>query len=197
MSERTTSISKARAKLPRLSQTAQKRMDRHIITLQGEPQSVLIGYDEYQSMKAAVQLLQRPDIVQDIKAGLNELDEGNGVPLSEMKARVREAVRKKETSKLAEELAVMSGINSQTVENILGHYGEKMMHLYSSSKSIFIPGVGEVAVKEAPVVTPRKAGATGYSLPPRPSQMVAVKERARKQPRAAREVLLPKQQKES
>ena len=88
MPERLTSISKARAKLPRLSQTAQKRLDRYIITLQGQPQSVLIGYDEYQSMKAAVELMQRPDVVEDIKAGLKELEEGKGVPLSGMKVRV-------------------------------------------------------------------------------------------------------------
>jgi PHD/YefM family antitoxin component YafN of YafNO toxin-antitoxin module len=197
MAERRTSISNARAKLPDLSRSAQKRMERHIITLQGEPQSVLIGYHEYQSMSAAVQMLQRPEILQDIKTGLNELDEGKGVPLSEMKARVREAAKKKETSKLAEELAVISGVNSQTVENILEHYGEKMMHLVSSSKCIFIPGVGEVAVTEAAGITVEKASANGHLLPHLARPMAAAKKGRRKHTSAAREASPTKRQSES
>src|SRR6202140_1889497 len=125
MPERLTSTSKARAKLRRLSQTAQKSLDRYIITVRGEPQSVLIGYDEYQSMKAAVELMQRPEVVEDIKAGLKELDEGKGVPLTEMKARVREAGRLKETNKLAQELAAESGVDSRIVEIVMVHLGEK------------------------------------------------------------------------
>jgi len=144
MPERLTSTSKARAKLRRLSQTAQKSLDRYIITVRGEPQSVLIGYDEYQSMKAAVELMQRPEVVEDIKAGLKELDEGKGVPMSEMKARVHDAVRLRETNKLAEELAVESGVDSRIVETVMIHLGEKMMNVFSSKGSLFIPGVGEI-----------------------------------------------------
>ena len=144
MPERLTSTSKARAKLRRLSQTAQKSLDRYTITVRGEPQSVLIGYDEYQSMKAAVELMQRPEVVEDIKAGLKELDEGKGVPMSEMKARVHDAVRLRETNKLAEELAVESGVDSRIVETVMIHLGEKMMNVFSSKGSLFIPGVGEI-----------------------------------------------------
>jgi len=144
MPERLTSTSKARAKLRRLSQTAQKSLDRYIITVRGEPQSVLIGYDDFQSMKAAVELMQRPDVVEDIRAGLKELHEGKGVPLTEMKARVREAGRLRETNKLAEELAVESGVDSRIVETVMIHLGEKMMNVFSSKGSLFIPGVGEI-----------------------------------------------------
>lgn len=144
MPERLTSTSKARAKLRRLSQTAQKSLDRYIITVRGEPQSVLIGYDEYQSMKAAVELMQRPEVVEDIKVGLKELDEGKGVPLTEMKARVREAGRLKETNKLAQELAAESGVDSRIVETVMIHLGEKMMNALSAQGSPFIPSVGEI-----------------------------------------------------
>jgi PHD/YefM family antitoxin component YafN of YafNO toxin-antitoxin module len=144
MPERLTSTSKARAKLRRLSQTAQKNLDRYIITVRGEPQSVLIGYDEYQSMKAAVELMQRPEVVEDIKAGLKELDEGKGVPLTEMKARVREAGRLKETNKLAQELAAESGVDSHIVETVMIHLGEKMMNVLSTQGSPFIPRVVEI-----------------------------------------------------
>ena len=200
MPERLTSISKARAKLPRLSQAAQKRLDRYVITLQGQPQSVLIGYDEYQSMKAAVELMQRPDVVEDIKAGLKELEEGKGVPLSEMKARVREAAKTRETNKLAAELAVESGVDSQVVENIMGQFGEKMITLFSTNESVFIPGVGEVTVKEVPTGPSGKAGTTAHFLPPRRGRWVVVKRgknRATKPALAAPEAQLPETEKES
>ena len=200
MPERLTSISKARAKLPRLSQTAQKRLDRYIITLQGQPQSVLIGYDEYQSMKAAVELIQRPDVVEDIKAGLKELKEGKGIPLSGMKARVREATRLKETNKLAEELAVESGVDSHIVEAVMGHFGEKMITLFSNNERVFIPGVGEVIVKELPKGVSGNVGAPARFLPPGRSLYTSVKKgknRVAKLGLAAREVLLPKTEKES
>jgi PHD/YefM family antitoxin component YafN of YafNO toxin-antitoxin module len=144
MPERLTSTSKARAKLRRLSQTAQKHLDRYIITVRGEPQSVLIGYDEYQSMKAAVDLMQRPEVVDDIKTGLKELDEGKGVLLTEIKTRVREAIRMKETNKLAQELAAESGVDSHIVETIIDHLGEKMMSLFSAQGSPLILRVGEI-----------------------------------------------------
>jgi len=200
MPERLTPISKARAKLPRLSQSAQKSMDRHIITLQGQPQSVLIGYDEYQSMKAAVELMQRPDVVEGIKKGLKELDEGKGMPLSEMKARVQEAKRARRTSKLAAELAAESGVDSQVVENIMGRFGEKMMTHFSTNGNVFIPGVGEVTVIKATTGLSGKANATAHFLPPRPSRSIVVKKgkyRLGKQTRLALEVLLSEPEKES
>ncbi len=200
MPERLTSISMARAKLPRLSQTAQKRLDRYIITLQGQPQSVLIGYDEYQTMKAAVELMQRPDIVEDIKTGLKELEEGRGVPLAEMKGRVREAVRSRETNKLAEELALESGVDSQIVENIMGRFGEKMITLFSTNESVSIPGVGEVVVKDVPTDLQGNAVAPSRFFPPHPGRYAAAKKgkgRVAKSRAAVRGAFLPKTAKES
>jgi len=200
MPERLTPISKARANLPRLSQTAQKRLDRYIITLQGQPQSVLIGYDEYRGMKAAVELMQRPDIVEDIKAGLKELDEGKGVPLSEMKARVHEARRARETSMLAAELAAESGVDSQVVENIIGRFGEKMMTHISGNGSAFLPGVGEVTAKQVSAAPPGKTDATAQILSPRPKRYIVIKKvrfRGGKRLPGMQEVLMPEPEKDS
>ncbi len=200
MPERLTSISKARARLPRLSQSAQKRLDRYVITLQGQPQSVLIGYNEYQSMKAAVDLLQRPEVVEDIKAGLKELEQGKGLPLTELKAQVREAARLKETSKLAEELAAESGVDSQIVENIMGRFSEKMMTLFSANERVFIPGVGEVTVKGVLNGASRKANPAAHSLPPTRSRQIAMKRRKNRTAKSAlagREALLPETDKET
>lgn len=200
MPERLTSISKARARLPRLSQTAQKRLDRYVITLQGQPQSVLIGYNEYQSMKAAVELMQRPEVVEDIKAGLKELDEGKGFPVTELKARVREAARLKETNKLAEELAAESGVDSRIVENIMGRFSEKIMTLFSANERVFIPGVGEVTVKGVLNGASGKASSTAHFIPPARSRRGAAKRgknRAAKPAPAARKGLLPETDEET
>jgi len=199
MPERLTPISKARAKLPRLSRSAQKSLDRYIITLQGQPQSVLVGYDEYQSMKAAVELMQRPDVVADIKAGLKELDEGQGVPLSEMKARVREAAQLNKANKLAEELAVESGVDSQTVETVMGHFGEKMRNAFSTNGSMFVPGVGEINVKQPLFQFPREVY-NPHFFEIRPVLHSALKKgtgRGAKPARAKREVRLTETEKES
>ena len=199
MPERLTSISKARANLPRLSQSAQKRLDRYIITLQGQPQSVLIGYDEYRSMKAAVELMQRPDIVEDIKAGLKELDEGKGVPMSEMKARVQQARRARETSKLAAERAAESDADSPAVENIKDRVHEKILNLLSNTERVLINEKGEIWAEFTPR-GPVKTDATAHFLPPLPARYVLVKKgknRPGKQARAVREILPPKPAKES
>jgi PHD/YefM family antitoxin component YafN of YafNO toxin-antitoxin module len=202
MPERLTSISKARAKLPRLSQNAQKRLDRYVITLQGQPQSVLVGFDEYQGMKAAVELMQRPEVVEDIKAGLKELDEGKGVPLTEMKARVHEARRLRETNKFAEELAAESGVDSHTVETVMCRLGEKMNDVFSTKKSIHIPGVGEIVceiiVEDPRTNLPGKAAIpTRFSSKPQRHLVLKKIRRPVKPASAKQEVLLPETEKES
>jgi prevent-host-death family protein len=53
MAEQFTSITNARKTLPVLSQSAQGGDERYIITNQGKPQAVLIGYGEYQGIMAA------------------------------------------------------------------------------------------------------------------------------------------------
>lgn len=59
MSEKLKSVSEARRTLPSLSKSAQDKMDRYIITQQGQPQSVLLGYRDYQALKHSVNLLRR------------------------------------------------------------------------------------------------------------------------------------------
>ena len=76
MTERMRSITDARQNLPNLSQSAQEHMERFVITNQGQPQSVLVGYLDYQQMKAATELSLRPDAVADILQGLAETRRG-------------------------------------------------------------------------------------------------------------------------
>lgn len=85
MSEKLKSVSEARRTLPSLSKSAQGKMDRYIITQQGKPQSVLLGYQDYQSMKVSLELLQRPDVLESIARGRRDLAEGRSITFAELR----------------------------------------------------------------------------------------------------------------
>jgi len=88
MAEQVKSITDARQGLPGLSHNAGKRMERYIITQQGQPQSVLLGYKDYQGMVAAVELLHQPAALANLHRGLQQLREGEGLTFEEMEAAV-------------------------------------------------------------------------------------------------------------
>ena len=70
MAEQFKSISEARKELPGLSQTVHGGGDRFVITNQGKPQSVLLGYTEYKGLMAALELLNRPKDLANLREGL-------------------------------------------------------------------------------------------------------------------------------
>jgi PHD/YefM family antitoxin component YafN of YafNO toxin-antitoxin module len=72
-------IGEARQGLLSLSQSAKNKLERFVITQNGQPQSVLLGYRDYMGMLEAIKLLQRPDLVQEITNGLTALRSGEGV----------------------------------------------------------------------------------------------------------------------
>lgn len=74
MAEEFTSITEARKLLPRLSQTVQRGGERYIITNQGEPQAVLLGYKDYKGLLAAVELLNRPRDLRNLEEGLAQTE---------------------------------------------------------------------------------------------------------------------------
>lgn len=113
MPERLRSISQARQTLPRLSQAVGQRMDRYVITHQGQPQSVLLGYQDYQSMKAATELVQRPDLVEDIRAGLKELAKGKRLTPDQARKRLR----------AMNTLATDLGVDAQTIVGFVRRAG--------------------------------------------------------------------------
>ncbi len=146
MPEQMKSISEARQNLPGLSQTAQKSMNRYIITHQGHPQSVLLGYDEYQGMKVAAQLLHRPEMVESIRTGLKELEAGNRLSADEVRNRLQDRARSSETSKLATELADKSGVDRETIATVMATFVSKLMADFSTVGKVSIPGVGTITV---------------------------------------------------
>ena len=92
MPEQQTSISDARQNLPTLSQTAEARLNRYVITLQGKPQSVLLGYKDYQGLKAAADLLGKPQVVEDLTTGLKEIESGQRLTLAEVKKHLNDQI---------------------------------------------------------------------------------------------------------
>ncbi len=91
MAEQVKSITDARQGLPGLSRNAGERMERYIITQQGQPQSVLLGYKDYLGMVAAVELLHQPAALANLHRGLEQLHEGAGLTFEQMEAAVERA----------------------------------------------------------------------------------------------------------
>jgi PHD/YefM family antitoxin component YafN of YafNO toxin-antitoxin module len=74
MAEQFKSITELRKDLPTLSQTVQGGADRFVITNQGKPQAVLLGYGEYKGLLAAAELLHRPKELADLEEGLAQTE---------------------------------------------------------------------------------------------------------------------------
>ena len=72
MAEQFKSITDVRKDLPQLSQAVQAGGDRFVITNQGRPQAVLLGYGEYKGLMAAVELLNRPRELARLEQGLQQ-----------------------------------------------------------------------------------------------------------------------------
>jgi PHD/YefM family antitoxin component YafN of YafNO toxin-antitoxin module len=70
MAEQFRSITETRKELPSLSQTVEGGGDRFVITNQGKPQAVLLGYSEYKGLLAAAELLNRPKELAHLEEGL-------------------------------------------------------------------------------------------------------------------------------
>jgi prevent-host-death family protein len=84
MAEQIRSITDARQNLTGLSQSAQQDMERYVITNQGRPQSVLVGYEDYRGMQAATELAHRPDAVESIRRGMEQLSRGERLTPAQM-----------------------------------------------------------------------------------------------------------------
>ena len=89
MAEEHIPISKARAEIANLTKLAQAQMRRYVLTHQGAPQAVLLGHEDYRSLKAAADLAHRPEIIENILSGQSQIREGKTIPLTEVKRRAK------------------------------------------------------------------------------------------------------------
>jgi PHD/YefM family antitoxin component YafN of YafNO toxin-antitoxin module len=156
MPELPKSISEARQNLPSLCQTAEARLNRYIITVQGEPQSVLLGYKDYQGLKAAAELLNRPELAADVRRGLKEIENGQRMSLEDVRKHLGEHAKASEISDLATELGGKSGVDADTVATIMGVFFDKVRADFSSIGKFDMPGLGSIAVKDTQTEPPAK-----------------------------------------
>lgn len=149
MSEQLKAISQVRQTLPKLSQSAEKQMERYIVTQNGSPQSVLLGYSDYQGMKAAVELLQRPEVMEDIRAGEKQLDEGKRLSPEEAWQRLSEGSASKQAAKLQSEVASEAGVDVQTAVAVLDALAKSFRTRLATDKELLVPGVGKIQIFDA------------------------------------------------
>src|ERR1017187_9079233 len=82
--DRTLSVTSARQQLLKLTKDVRRRMDRVVLTNKGEAEAVLMSVGEYNSLKAAAELVMRPDILRATEEGFAQIRAGLGRPLSEV-----------------------------------------------------------------------------------------------------------------
>jgi prevent-host-death family protein len=99
MAEQFKSITEARRDLPTLSETVQGGGERFVITNQGKPKAVLLGWEEYKGLLAAAELLNRPKDLADLETGLAQTQK---LSFEELK----ENLRRRKAAQAEPEIAV-------------------------------------------------------------------------------------------
>lgn len=102
MPEEYTPISQARQNLPKLARDAQRRIKRYVITHQGMPEAVLLGYEDYRALKAVSQLAQRPERMASLEKGLDEARTGRTIPLEKAHQKLKRAAEDRRVAALRE-----------------------------------------------------------------------------------------------
>jgi prevent-host-death family protein len=95
---KTLPISEVKARLPELVASVQEREDAVIVTRNGRPAAVLLNVDEYERLKATIDVLSDPDLMRQIRASRTYFARGGkglsfeevfGEPLTARKPRAR------------------------------------------------------------------------------------------------------------
>jgi len=81
--DKTLSVTSARQQLLKLTKDVRRRMDRVVLTNKGEAEAVLMSVGEYNSLKAAAELVMRPDILKATEEGFAQIERGEGIRLEE------------------------------------------------------------------------------------------------------------------
>ena len=81
---KTIPVSEARQTLPELLARMRKLMDRVIITRNGKPEAVLMGFEEYESWVETLELMSQPGTLRGIREGLADLKAGRSRSFEEV-----------------------------------------------------------------------------------------------------------------
>jgi PHD/YefM family antitoxin component YafN of YafNO toxin-antitoxin module len=79
----TLSVTSARQQLLKLTKDIGRRMGQVILTNKGEAQAVLLSMAEYNSLRAAAELVSHPKMRSASEEGFEQLRRGEGVKLAE------------------------------------------------------------------------------------------------------------------
>jgi PHD/YefM family antitoxin component YafN of YafNO toxin-antitoxin module len=83
MVNKTLSVTSARQQLLKLTKDIGRRMGQVVLTNKGEAQAVLLSLAEYNSLRAAAELVSHPAIRGASEEGFEQLRQGKGVKLAE------------------------------------------------------------------------------------------------------------------
>ena len=78
-------ITKAREDLANLVNNANKKLDEYVITVNGVPAAVLMSAAEFDSWKETIEIMSDPGLMKAIRAGEEDIKNGNFVTLKELK----------------------------------------------------------------------------------------------------------------
>lgn len=73
---KTLPITQARADLPSLVDSAKRKMDEYVITVNGVPEAVLMSHDEYESLKETLDIMSDPQLMKGIKEAEEDIKAG-------------------------------------------------------------------------------------------------------------------------
>ena len=78
-------ISDARANLPDLVAKINEKLDRAIITVNGQPKVVMLSMEELESLEETAEILTIPNIKKDIAKSRKQFKNGEFVALTDLK----------------------------------------------------------------------------------------------------------------
>jgi prevent-host-death family protein len=76
MSTELLSVSELRANLLKLIQHLELVPERYIITREGKPAAVLLGYEEFRNLMATLEVVLDPEMIEGIEEGLRDKNAG-------------------------------------------------------------------------------------------------------------------------
>lgn len=92
---KTVPVRELRANLSELLSDVADRRDHVLVTRNGRPAAALVPIDEYEALEETAEILSDQDALAALDAGLAEIEQGETVPLAE----VRRALRERRTAR--------------------------------------------------------------------------------------------------
>ena len=82
------SITEARNQLTRLPAELEKTQETIAVTRNGEPKLAIMSWDLYQATVETMEIMSDPELMEQIRRGIKDIEEGRVVPWEEAKKRL-------------------------------------------------------------------------------------------------------------